>query len=128
MTQDNNTDQDRKVHLAHCYQDENYDNCKYGEDNCPAQPAPSYPSKSELRTVVIEALYGADWRKKYSDTVFMADAEAIIEAVESCTNTRIKEVLKKILEQKHTAGKGELFDEHGVVDVVVINQAIKELE
>ena len=26
------------VHLSHCYQGENPDNCKYGDNDCPAKP------------------------------------------------------------------------------------------
>jgi hypothetical protein len=29
------------VHLAHCFQGEYKTTCKYGDDNCPAQPDPA---------------------------------------------------------------------------------------
>ncbi len=31
---------DHAVHMSHCFQGENEGLCKYGEDNCPAQPVP----------------------------------------------------------------------------------------
>lgn len=39
------------VHLRHCYQGENEDNCKYGDEDCPAKPLPKPDTSLEEKVV-----------------------------------------------------------------------------
>lgn len=48
-------EQDRRVHMAHCYQGENAGSCKYGEKDCPAKPA----NTSEELRIQVERIVAA---------------------------------------------------------------------
>lgn len=52
-----------RVHLAHCYQGEYEDGCKYGEDNCPAKPLESKQEtlEDDIQTTAIRFL---EWYRR----------------------------------------------------------------
>ncbi|MCX6127707.1 MAG: hypothetical protein NTX25_01425 [Proteobacteria bacterium] len=51
MTKDNGND--KRVHLAHCYQGEYEDSCQYGDPDCHASSSANGPSsKSETKAII----------------------------------------------------------------------------
>ncbi len=58
-----------KVHLRHCYQGKYEDNCKYGEDDCPAKPKQETLEEANWKVLgtKIDTFYnGAKWQQERS--------------------------------------------------------------
>lgn len=51
------SERDKRVHLAHCYQGEDYrDGCKYGEEDCPAKPSKDVDSSQDKMVTIDDVL------------------------------------------------------------------------